>query len=360
MSPAGGARLSSRIMSDRIHELLRELLNGMGAQVRTSIQRARGKMTSSELASVAMQTEADTIFRADTIAETAIHQYFATHWPVDLPVEIVMEGIDEDKPLTFPTGTVKEQTSWKCIIDPIDGTRGWMFDKRSAWFLGAVAPQRGPQTSLADIVVASMVELPTVKQGWVDQISGLRGMGIEKVDATRTNLATGESAPLEVHPLETSDFHHGFAQLVRFFPPGKAETAEIEADLWDRILGGVDDPSPAVFEDQYPSSGGQIFELLSGRDLATVDIRPLVLPRLGFGNNSLTCHPYDICTSFLLEELGGVVEDPLTGLALDRPLDTTTPVAWAGYANPVIAGRVRPILRELLDRWLEDHPEQRM
>ena len=38
----------------------------------------------------------------------------------------------------------------------------------------------------------------------------------------------------------------------------------------------------------------------------------------------------------LLEEAGGVVTDPW-GEPLDAPLDTTSPVAWVGYANPALA-----------------------
>ena len=50
----------------------------------------------------------------------------------------------------------------------------------------------------------------------------------------------------------------------------------------------------------------------------------------------------------LLEEAGGVVTDP-RGAPLDAPLDTTTPVAWVGYANPELAARIGPILAELVD-----------
>jgi hypothetical protein len=50
----------------------------------------------------------------------------------------------------------------------------------------------------------------------------------------------------------------------------------------------------------------------------------------------------------LLEEAGGVVTDP-RGEPLDAPLDTTTAVAWAGYANPTLAERIGPILADLVD-----------
>ena len=37
------------------------------------------------------------------------------------------------------------RASGACIVDPIDGTRGLMYQKRSAWVLTGVAPNRGPR-----------------------------------------------------------------------------------------------------------------------------------------------------------------------------------------------------------------------
>jgi hypothetical protein len=74
--------------------------------------------------------------------------------------------------------------------------------------------------------------------------------------------------------------------------------------------------------------------------------RPQVLKKLGFAT-SLVCHPYDICTALIFEEAGGIIESP-EGRPLSAPLDTTSPVAWIGYANPVLARTVRPVLRRIL------------
>ena len=97
-----------------------------------------------------------------------------------------------------------------------------------------------------------------------------------------------------------------------------------------------------MFDDQYISSGGQLHELITGRDRFVADLRPLVDPA------PFVCHPYDVCTSMLLEEAGGIVTDPW-GQPLDAPLDTTSPVAWAGYANRMLADRIGPVLRDLVD-----------
>ena len=82
-----------------------------------------------------------------------------------------------------------------------------------------------------------------------------------------------------------------------------------------------------MFDDEYISSGGQLHELVAGRDRFVADLRPLV------DRDALACHPYDVCTAMVLEEAGGVVTDAF-GEPLDTPLDTTSPVAWVGYANP--------------------------
>ena len=77
-----------------------------------------------------------------------------------------------------------------------------------------------------------------------------------------------------------------------------------------------------------------------------IDLRPQAFRKLGL-SLSLTCHPYDICTAMILTELGGIVETP-EGALLDAPLDTTSPISWAGYANPTLAALARPVLQRLI------------
>ena len=78
------------------------------------------------------------------------------------------------------------------------------------------------------------------------------------------------------------------------------------------------------------------------RDRFVTDLRPLVAPE------AHACHPYDVSSALLLEEAGGVVTDPW-GEPLDTPLDTTSPIAWAGYANQALADWIGPVLAELVD-----------
>jgi fructose-1,6-bisphosphatase/inositol monophosphatase family enzyme len=300
-------------------EEARRLLCELGDHVRTVVIAARGI----DMAAVAGATSADTIYAIDQVADDTLIGWFEQHWP---DVELVSEGLEE-------AVTIGRDPAWTVIVDSIDGTRGLMYDKRPAWCLAAAAPRRG---SLSDVIAAAMTELPTSKQGMADQLSGVRGHGVQ---AERVDLRAGTRRPLEVRPSAATDLEHGFGGLAKFFVPGKAQLAALEAELFRRIGCAV------VFDDEYISSGGQIYELIVGHDRFVADLRPLV------AREALACHPYDLCTTMLLEEAGGVVRDPWGG-PLQAPLDTTSPLAWVGYANPALAARIAPILEELLRAWL--------
>ena len=318
---------------EQARRLLCRLQDAIGQSVRAA--QVRGSRRMSRVATV---TSADTIYAIDKVSEATVLSWFAANWPRHWPVELVMEGIGEEGTVTFPDSTPVAQTRYKCIIDPIDGTRGLMYDKRSAWSLAALAPQRGRKTNLRDIQVAIMTELPVSKQGLADQLSVVRG---RRVKAERIDLKTLRRTKFIPRPSRAKDVAHGFASFAKFFPPGKAWLAEKEEALWRQLGAGVE-----VFDDQYLSSGGQIYELLMGHDRFVADLRPLAFARLQV-RAALACHPYDICTALIAQELGCVVTTP-DGKPLHAPLDTTSPVAWVGYANPALARRIGPALRKLL------------
>ncbi len=87
--------------------------------------------------------------------------------------------------------------------------------------------------------------------------------------------------------------------------------------------------------------------MIVGHDRMLGDLRPAAYAKLGFSAATLCCHPYDICTALIAREAGCVVEAP-DGRPLRLPLDTTTPVAWMGYANAHLARQVRPHLRRIM------------
>lgn len=330
-------------------EKARQLLCQLENHIRVQVLKAQQRLSAHELAAVAAVTSADTIYQIDKMTEAAIMAWFNEHWPAAWKVAVVMEGIEDERPLTFPLGTPVTEIQWQCIIDPIDGTRNIMYDKRSAWALAALAPQKGPQTRLTDIVVAAMTELPTSKQWRADQISVVKGA---KIVAQSVDIRSPDqpARPLVLAPSRAETFKHGFAAISRFFPEGKSLLAKLEESLWDELYGLGSTTSPLVFEDQYISTGGQLYELLAGHDRMLADLRPLVLPKLGF-ETALVCHPYDICTALILIEAGAIIESP-DGSPLDAPLDTTSPVAWVSYANETLAAQVRPILQRLIRDYL--------
>lgn len=320
----------------------RQLLCALGDHIRDALIAARDSQAAATFAEVSHETAADTIYEIDRVSEEAITDWFERNWPREWPVELVMEGL-EGEPTTFPRGLAPAETRWKIIIDPIDGTRGLMHDKRSAWALAALAPQRGEANRLSDIFAAAMTELPVTKQWRADQASAVRGGGLV---AESIDIFTGERAPLRLQPSQARDFRHGFASFVRFFPEGKARTAELEERFWDALHGLGSSHSPVVFDDQYISTGGQFYELLAGHDRLIGDLRPLIHRAIGL-ESSLVCHPYDVCTALLLAEAGVVLEAPGGG-PVDAPLDTTSPVSWVAFANETLAAQARPVLHKLV------------
>ncbi len=319
---------------------LRRLLCDLGDHIRAAI--VAGRRDGVRFSAVDSRTIADTIYAVDRISDDALLAWFDARWPVDDPVELVSEGLDES--VVAPTRATSEPR-WTCIVDPVDGTRGLMYDKRSAWSLAAVAPRTsGRVPRLQDLVVAAMTELPPTKQELADQVSGVRGRGPTGLVAERTDLRSGRRKRLVVQPSSAISLEHGWASFARFFPQEKARIAEFEERLWAELLGaGRDDV--AIFDDQYLATGGQIHELLVGHDRLLGDVRPLAARQAG-RRTVLACHPYDCCTAFLLEEAGGVVTTPWGG-PLDAPLDTTTSVAWVGYANRALADLVQPVVERV-------------
>ena len=131
----------------------------------------------------------DRIYALDDAVESLIAEDIAA-WPADcLPLLLIAEGIGAEGLTRF--GDPDQPLKFRVLIDPIDGTRMLMSDKRSAWFLAAVALDRGETTSLADTFASVMVELPPTKQTQADCFSAIRGGGVR---GRRVTVAA-DSAP---------------------------------------------------------------------------------------------------------------------------------------------------------------------
>ena len=105
------------------------------------------------------------------------------------------------------------------------------------------------------------------------------------------------------------------------------------------------------FEDQYISTGGQLYELLAGHDRFVADLRPLLERSLAARGLHLgiCCHPYDLATELTAREMGVIVTDPAGG-PLRAPLDVDSDVAWVGYANQAVRDQIEPLLQAALRR----------
>jgi hypothetical protein len=216
-----------------------------------------------------------------------------------------------------------------------------MYQKRPAWILTGVAP--GPRATLADVALAVQTELPLVKQHLCDQLWAVRGEG---VTARRHDRLSGADTPLALRPSSASTLAHGFSTISRFFPGSRAELAAIDDEVAARLLGAPQPGKAQLFEDQYISTGGQLYELMAGHDRFIADLRPL-FERRRAGGPALCCHPYDLCTELIARELGVIVTDE-HGQTLDAPLDVTSDVAWVGYANAEVRRSVEPVLQDAL------------
>jgi hypothetical protein len=151
-----------------------------------------------------------------------------------------------------------------------------------------------------------------------------------------------------LRPSTATTIAHGFAMLSRFFPGNRAELAGIDDEVVEALLGPPQPGMAQSFEDQYISTGGQLYELMAGHDRFVADLRPL-FERRRPGGAALCCHPYDLCTELIAREAGVLVTDE-TGRPLRAPLDVSSDVAWVAYANHALKERIEPHLQRALLR----------
>lgn len=300
-----------------------------------------------ELARVADETEGDTIYVVDRVSEDLLIEYFDQEVAQRWPLILIAEGLPGGR-LTLPRGTREQDARWQVIVDPIDGTRGLMYQKRSAWVLTGVAPNRGSETNLQDIELAVQTEIPLVKQHLSDVVWAIRGRG---ADAERVNRLSGAREPIRLQPSRAKTIAHGFLQISRFFPGAREILAEIDEEIIAGALGPAPEDRAHCFEDQYVCSAGQLYELMSGHDRFVADLRPLMGSILaGRGLPLGICsHPYDVCTELIARENGVIVTNP-HGLPLDAPLSVDFNVAWVGYANAHVQQQIEPLLQAALRR----------
>ena len=206
-------------------EYFAQKLLELGRLVRGAILRARGH--GADLAGVAKWTSADAIYELDAAVEPVIEE-FCEHWSKDVPLVLIAEGIGaegQEGKVVYPRGMAESAAQVRIIMDPIDGTRELMYDKRSAWFLAGVAPNKGEATRLSDVFAAAQVELPVSKQSAADLLWAVRGQGAKGMREEVRGTVFQKAHDLVLRPSREDNINHGFASISNFFPGTKVLAA---------------------------------------------------------------------------------------------------------------------------------------
>ncbi len=332
---------------DAAIRLLLPIIQRLHRRIRDDVVAACRAQAEESLAAVAGDAGGDTIYAIDRVTDAALLAELGREAAALGGLVLVAEGL-EDGFVVLPEGLEQAAARYRVIVDPIDGTRGLMYQKRSAWVLTGVAPNRGAGTRLSDLVLAVQTEIPLLKQYLADELWAAPGRGVH---ATRVDVLRGHSTPLTLRPSRARGIEHGFFMLSRFFPGARDELAAIEEELVRAILGPPPAGRAVCFEDQYLSTGGQLYELLAGHDRFNADLRPLLDDMLAARGESggLHCHPYDVSALLVATEAGVIVTAP-DGSPLDAVLDLETPVAWVGYANEALRALIEPKFQAVLRR----------
>ena len=308
-------------------------------------QRIHEMLTSGEtgLSTPVAEEGGDTIYAIDRRVEPLIEQQIAG-WPdACLPLLLVMEGMGHDGRRRI--GNKDLPIRYRVIVDPIDGTRGLMYDKRSAWFLAAVAMDNGEETGLLDTFASVMVELPTSKQGLCDSFVAVRG---QRTQCQRTRVGGVDARIRTPMPSSATTLAGGFAQVTNFFQGTKVLAAELMETIAAAVVPAGHTSQSAVLEDQYISTGGQWVELITGHDRFCCDLRPLFYQLLQAETHRkfpiLVCHPYDAAGLLVVKQAGVILTDGF-GRELNALLNVDQPVHWCGYANAHLQEMIEPVIQ---------------
>jgi hypothetical protein len=333
--------------SDFLTRALGQLKKIHLAMQKVIIQHA-GSRDLRELSNVSRQTESDTIYAIDESCEEILLSY-CHEWGKQECFILIAEGIGEKGFIVFPNDCNVTDADFILIVDPIDGTRGIMYDKRSAWILSGIAPNNGKKTLLTDIQLAIQTEVPLSKQYLADMLFAIRGRGCK---GERLNLFNNEQYDFYPRPSQSKTLKHGFAMLTKFFPGRKQITAAIEEELLAHLGLLEDKEATYVFDDQYISTGGQFYELAMGHDRFSGDFRAHLIsaPDLLGKPPGMAAHPYDLCTELVAREAGVIITD-LQGNPLNAPLDVTSNISWLAYANQDLKNKIEPVLIDLLKEY---------
>src|SRR5258706_15316561 len=107
-------------------------LRALHEKIRDAVVASCESAAMDDLARVALDEEGDTIYSVDRVSEELLVEFFEREIAPNLPMVLIAEGIHGGK-IVLPRGTPEASARVRIIVDPIDGTRGIMYQKRPAW-----------------------------------------------------------------------------------------------------------------------------------------------------------------------------------------------------------------------------------
>jgi hypothetical protein len=147
--------------------LVFEMHDGIRSEVRKQLATAKA----SELSAVAHVGAGDVSYGIDVPAEGLVREV-ASRAPE--PILVVAEGIGTQ---VFPAGAHAEDARFCLIVDPVDGSRELMYQKRSAFILSGLAPVGVGLPDLSSVVLGVVTELPPSASSRAVQAWAVRGEG---------------------------------------------------------------------------------------------------------------------------------------------------------------------------------------
>ncbi|MDR0580760.1 MAG: hypothetical protein LBG04_01440, partial [Holosporaceae bacterium] len=142
-------------------------------QIHDRVRSVLHEHAADELSYVSAASAGDVSYAIDVCAEKIIDDYFTKNI-LDGGAVVICEGLGIK---TYPAELSSKKARYRIIIDPLDGTREIMYDKRSCWILTGIAIDRGNETNLQDIFLAVQTEIPPTLQSLSSVLVAEKGKG---------------------------------------------------------------------------------------------------------------------------------------------------------------------------------------
>ena len=182
-----------------VHQLL-PLIRQLHERLREAVVATCEQAAVEELAQVDREGEEDTLYAVDRVGEEELLSFFAGLDPAS-PIVLVAEGLSGGGQVVLPEGCAAEEALWRIIVDPIDGTRGLMYQKRSAWVLTGVAPNWAADRPARHRVGGADRDPP-------GQAASVRYPVGRQVRAPRPSASTGSAASATLSPAALHRHYH--------------------------------------------------------------------------------------------------------------------------------------------------------